>query len=407
MAKRKVQRSAKRATATTAKRAVPKARASRRHAAKPETQRIEKALAAFAHDVRTPLTGILALSELLATSELGERERRWVTALKDTAEHLTALTTLVVDAARAEVEGIVLRHDAFDLGAFVAAFAESMVVRAAAKGLDPVADIAAGLPTAVVGDPVRLRGAVENLIDNAVKFTEQGAVSLQVTAVPARGGRVRVTFAVSDSGIGMTAAEIRRLFRPFAQANADVARRYGGAGLGLVLVKRLAEAMAGRLTVKSRPGRGSTFMLSVVLARAATTDAGHGDAATAAVQPAKACRVLCAEDNPYGRVILATILKELGHGVDFVGSGNAAVSAATGGGYDLILMDVTLPNGDGIEATRRIRALPGEAARVPIIGVSGLSSPDEEARARAAGMNDYLAKPVSPARLARAIAGVG
>jgi CheY-like chemotaxis protein len=373
-----------------------------------DSRAIERALAAFAHEVRTPLTGIMALSELLSTSDLGSRERRWVATLKDTAEHLTALTTLVVDAARAEVEGIVLRDDVFDLGAFAEAAAQSLSARAAAKGLVVEIDTTtADVQTRVIGDPVRLRGAVENLIDNAVKFTDTGTVSLRVKA-SVRGRRVRVSFAVKDAGIGMTAQEIRRLFRPFAQANADVARRYGGAGLGLVMVKRLAEAMGGTLAVESRSGRGSTFTISVVLTRAPEAAPAEDAAATAATRAtAPPRRILCAEDNPYGRLIIATILKELGHSVDFVGSGDAAVVTAGSGAYDLVLMDVTLPGASGIEATRRIRTLAGPAAGIPIIGVSGLSSPDEEARARAAGMNDYIAKPVSPARLAKAIARVG
>jgi two-component system, sensor histidine kinase len=384
------------------KRKILKARRPARDADAGRTRAIERALAAFAHDVRTPLTGIMALSELLSTSELGERERRWVATLKDAAEHLTALTTLVVDAARAELEGIVLRQEAFDLNAFAEAMGRSMSARATAKGLAAGVDIAAGLPAAVIGDPVRLRGAIENLIDNAVKFTEAGTVSLRVTAAASRGRRVRVVFAVTDAGIGMTATEIRRLFRPFVQANAEVARRFGGAGLGLVLVKRLAEAMGGTLAVESRPGGGSTFTISVVLERAPDAET----AASAAPAAAPPRRVLCVEDNPYGRVILATILKELGHGVDFVGSGDAAVLAVAAGAFDVVLMDVTLPGTDGIEATRRIRALAGAAGEIPVIGVSGLSSPHEEARARAAGMNDYIAKPVSPTRLAKAIAGV-
>ena len=371
------------------------------------THVIEKALAAFAHDVRTPLTGIVALGELLATSELGERERRWVAALKGAADHLVALTTLVVDAAKAEVQGIVLRHELFDLRAFVDLIAESLAIRAAAKGLTGAIDIADDIRGNVIGDPVRLRGAVENLIENAVKFTQAGAVGLKVTFARARGRRVRIVFSVSDSGIGMTRPEIARLFRPFAQTSEDVARKFGGAGLGLVLVKRLAEAMDGALKVESEPGRGSTFRLSVVLAEGPSVGVPKiPDIAYAPGTPGRRVKILCAEDNPYGRVILNTILKELGHNVDFVGTGDAAVAAVTDGDYDLVLMDVTLPSGNGIEATRRIRALAGDVARLPVIGISGLSSAEEEAEARASGMSNYLAKPVSPARLARAIAEV-
>jgi two-component system, sensor histidine kinase len=379
----------------------------RRPRAMRDTHLLEKTLAAFAHDVRTPLTGILALSELLATSELGERERRWVASLKSAADHLVALTTLVVDAAKAEVQGLVLRHELFDVRTFVDALADSLSVRAAGKALTGTVEISTDVRGAVIGDPVRLRGAVENLIDNAMKFTPAGTVGLKVTAARARGRRVRLVFAVSDSGIGMSRAEIARLFRPFAQASADVSRKFGGAGLGLVLVKRLAKAMDGDLKVESRPGKGSTFRLSVVLARAADVGAASpADTVHPGTAAARSARILCAEDNPYGRVILSTILKELGHTVEFVGSGDAAVAAAAGDSFDLVLMDVTLPGGDGIEATRRIRSLAGKAAGLPVIGISGLSSAEEEARARSAGMNDYLAKPVSPSRLARAIAGV-
>ena len=192
-----------------------------------------------------------------------------------------------------------------------------------------------------------------------------------------------------------------------AQTSEDVARKFGGAGLGLVLVKRLAEAMDGALKVESEPGRGSTFRLSVVLAEGPSVGVPKiPDIAYAPGTPGRSVKILCAEDNPYGRVILNTILKELGHNVDFVGTGDAAVAAVTDGDYDLVLMDVTLPSGNGIEATRRIRALAGDVARLPVIGISGLSSAEEEAEARASGMSNYLAKPVSPARLARAIAEV-
>ena len=170
-------------------------------------------------------------------------------------------------------------------------------------------------------------------------------------------GKVRLVFTVSDSGIGLTAAEIKRLFRPFAQANERVARRYGGAGLGLAFVKRLARAMGGDLAVASAPGGGSRFRFSVTADKVAEPAAATPSEATAAGgAPVRALTVLCAEDNPYGRVLLNTILSELGHRADFVGTGAAAVEAVAHGRYDVVLMDVTLPDIDGIEATRRIRA---------------------------------------------------
>src|ERR1700719_798365 len=204
---------------TSAKRTRRGKRAVRRRAPASPVRAIEATLAELAHEIRTPLTGILALGELLTTSELGERERGWAAAIKSTAEHLALLTSLIVDAARAGAKGLVLRRELIRPRRLAEALAASLAGRAEAKGLEHAADISAGLPEAVIGDPLRLRAALENLIDKAVKFTERGSVRLAVSGAPAARGKVRLKFSVSDSGIGLSAAEIKRLFRPFAQAN--------------------------------------------------------------------------------------------------------------------------------------------------------------------------------------------
>src|SRR5215831_15999227 len=255
-----------------------KARKRSAKAAAPDV--VQAALAAFAHEVRTPLTGILAISDLLATSDLGERERRWADTIKAGAEHLASLATLFVDAAKTAKGVGGLGQDMFDLRALARAAGDSLAGRAAAKGLQAHVEISEKLPALVVGDPVRLRAALENLIDNAVKFTEQGAVALAVapwraakgkSKDRAKGkGRVGVAFSVSDSGIGLTMAEIKRLFRPFTQANVTIASRFGGAGLGLSSVKQLARAMGGDITVAARRGGGTAFTLTVTLSDAET-----------------------------------------------------------------------------------------------------------------------------------------
>lgn len=363
----------------------------------PQPRAIEAALAGIAHDIRTPLTGILALAELLASSDLGERERQWAQAVKSGAEHLAAMTTLIVDAAKADATGLTLRHEPFSPRRLAEAVGHALTARAETKALKADIAIARDLPAMVAGDELRLRAALENLADNAVKFTDRGVVTLAANAEPT-GKRVRLNFSMSDSGIGLSKHDIARLFKPFAQASEDIARRYGGTGLGLVFVKRLARAMGGDLAVTGMPGRGSTFTLSVVVepsARAASSSAAN--------RTTRSLHVLCAEDNPYGRVVMNTILTELGHRADFVENGEAAVKAAAKAAYDVILMDAALPLLDGLEATRRIRALPGAAAQTPIIGISGRTE-GGEAAARAAGMNAYFTKPVSPGKLAEALA---
>lgn len=363
---------------------------------------VEAALAAFAHEVRTPLTGILAISDLLATSDLDERERRWINTIKASAEHLAGLAALFVDAARSGHARAEMRQDLFDLQVLAHSAGDSLAGRAAAKGLQFKINISEKLPALVIGDPVRLRAALENLIDNAVKFTERGGVSLTIAPMRAVKGKVALSFAVSDSGIGLTLKEIKRLFRPFSQANVSIASRFGGAGLGLSSVKKVARTMGGDIVVVQRRGGGTTFTLSVMLTRAtasksASSNADAGSPATAI----QALRILSVEENPFGRIVLNAILAELGHQAEFISRGEAAAERIAQGEFDVVLIDLVLPGINGIESIRRIRELSPSHGRIAIIGISGHG--EDEAAARAAGANAFLVKPVNPRALATAL----
>ena len=365
---------------------------------------IEAALAGIAHDIRTPLTGIVALAELLASSDLGTREREWANAIKSGADHLAALSTLIVDAAKTDAKGLVLRNEPFSPRGVAETVGAALSARANGKALEAEIKIARDLPAMVSGDAMRLRAMLENLADNGVKFTQAGIVRFSADAEVAARNGVRLIFTFADSGIGISKTELKQLFRPFAQASIDIARQYGGAGLGLSFVKRVAKAMGGDLKVTSKKGTGSTFRLTALFKPAAGSAAAEPIDTRPA--PARSLSILCAEDNPYGRLVMNTILRELGHRVDFVETGEAAVDAAARGGFDAILMDVTLSSVNGIEATRRIRALPGKAGQTPVIAVSGHTDRGDEQAARAAGMNFYFAKPVSPGKLAQVLANL-
>jgi CheY-like chemotaxis protein len=295
-----------------------------------------------------------------------------------------------------------VRQDFFDLRTLVRNAGDSLTGRAAAKGLESSVVISEKLPAFAIGDPVRLRAAVENLIDNAVKFTEQGSVALEVTTLRSPKGKVAVAFEVSDSGIGLTLSEIKRLFRPFSQANVSIASRFGGAGLGLSSVKQLARAMGGDVTVTPRRGGGATFTFKVVMSSAKDAPpAASGTDGEISFSSPRPLRLLSVEDNPFGRVVLNAILTELGHQAEFVGQGEAAPVRLAHGAFDAVLMDMVLPGINGVEAIKRIRALEAPLGRIPIIGISGRS--EDEAASRAAGADIFLVKPVSPRALATAL----
>jgi two-component system, sensor histidine kinase len=215
-------------------------------------------------------------------------------------------------------------------------------------------------------------------------------------------GKIGVAFAVSDSGIGLTLKEIKRLFRPFSQANVSIASRFGGAGLGLSSVKQLARSMGGDIEVTQRDGGGTTFTLRVALARARAARASNvEDGNDLSSEPVPPLRILSVEDNPFGRVVLNTILSELGHQAEFIGRGEAAAERIAQGSFDAVLMDMVLPGIGGVDAIKRIRELSPPHGRIAIIGVSGRG--DDEAASRAAGADAFLLKPVSPRALATAL----
>ena len=317
------------------------------------------------------MTGIVALAELLASSDLGVREREWANAVKSGADHLAALATLIVDAAKANAKGLVLRSEPFSPRALGETVGIALAARANNKAIKSEVKIARDLPAMVSADVLRLRAALENLADNAVKFSHEGTVTFTVSAEAAPRKRIRLIFTFADSGIGMSASELKHLFRPFAQASLEIAKHYGGAGLGLSFVKRIAKVMGGDLTVTSSPGRGSMFRFTIL---AEPIDAPAANRVDPRPVSTRSLSILCAEDNPYGRVVMNTILRELGHNVDFAETGEGAVEAVTRGGYDAVLMDVMLSGLNGVEATQRIRALPGSAGKTPVIGISAAVS---------------------------------
>lgn len=361
---------------------------------------VAAALAAFAHEVRTPLTGILAVSDLLATSNLNERERRWAEMIKASAEHLSSLTTLFVDAARGSRGVLLPRQDAFDLRRFTATLAQSLDARAQARGLGASIRIPKSLPQYAVGDAVRLRAALENLIDNAVKFTERGDIALAVRASKAGAGAIVVSFEIADRGIGLSVADLRKLFKPFSQASLAIAQRFGGAGLGLSSARRFAQAMGGDIKAASRKGGGAAFTLTARLARADKPSTPRRSRAARAID-AQPLRVLAVEDNPYGRVVLNAILTELGHRTEFAGSGEEALDRLTLSAFDAVLMDMVLPGVGGLAAIERIRARKASKS-LAIVGISGRDA-DAQA-ARDAGADAFLVKPVAPRLLAQTMA---
>ena len=370
-------------------------------------------LAVMSHEIRTPMNGIIGVAGLLLDMKLAATEQHYVRIVLDSAQHLLQLINDILDFSRLDIGRLELEAMPFDVAGMVQDSLEIVAHTARSKGLALLTDIAPDVPATVVGDSHRLRQVLLNLVGNAIKFTSKGSVRVRVQRIGEErsetGPAVRLAFSVLDTGIGIAPAAIGRLFTEFTQVDSSISRRFGGSGLGLAISRRLVEQMGGGIGVESTEGVGSTFRFDILLqlpsepaAAAASPDLG-----TPAAAPTLAGRrVLVAEDNPTNRLVVCRMLERLGHTVTAVENGALAVEAATGGGFDLVLMDVMMPEMDGITATRMIRDLPGKAREVIIIGLTANMLPADRARCLAAGMDRFETKPITIARLAAAIADV-
>ena len=361
-------------------------------------------LANMSHEIRTPMNAILGMARMVRKGGLSEAQAGQMDKLEVASAHLLEIINAVLDLSKIEAGRFTLETQPLQAAAVVANVVSMVLERAREQGLALRSELPPRLPP-LLGDPTRLQQALLNYVGNALKFTPQGSVVIRLTVLAEDAATVTLRFAVEDSGIGIPEAVLPRLFEAFEQADVSITRDYGGTGLGLAITRKLARLMGGDAGVSSTPGVGSSFWFTVCLARdlaPASPQPCAGDAETALRRDFAGRRVLLVEDEPVNREIAVCQLEDFGLCVDQAVDGVEAVALAGATTYDLILMDMQMPRLDGLQATRAIRALPGGAA-VPIVAMTANAFAEDRARCLAAGMDDFLAKPVLPERLAETL----
>jgi signal transduction histidine kinase/CheY-like chemotaxis protein/HPt (histidine-containing phosphotransfer) domain-containing protein len=365
-------------------------------------------LANMSHELRTPMSGVIGMMELLAESPLTREQRDFLSTARNSAHALLALVNDLLDLSKIEAGKMVLEEIPYELRPLVRESVKGSLAAAAAKRLMLELEVDPETPRGVLGDPLRLRQVLVNLVNNAVKFTSMGGVSVRVWMEPGAGGGGEsvLRFLVADTGPGIAADKVETIFEKFTQADSSISRKYGGTGLGLAITKKLVELQGGRIRVESEVGVGSSFHVELPC-RAASLLAGAERSAPGGNRvPGDEARgrgpILIVEDNAVNQKVVVALLRKRGYEVDVAGDGLKALEALEKRSYALVLMDVQMPVLDGLETTQRIRA-DERYKGLPIVAMTAHAMSGDRERCLEAGMNAYLAKPVDQRNLARVI----
>jgi len=362
-------------------------------------------LATMSHEIRTPLNAVLGLNELMLHSPLDSQQRRHAELIGSSGRLLLALINDILDVSRIEAGHLQLTSAPFSVRMAAEGVVALMRERAVAKGLALRLEFAPNEDALIQGDAIRIQQILFNLVGNAIKFTDGGTVQVNVTVEPGAGRALTLHLAVSDTGIGIPASAMPTLFDRFTQADSTTMRRYGGSGLGLAITREIVQMMGGTIATTSTPGVGSRFTVSIPSRFVDRDEVLPAAAESGGAEPARPpLRILVAEDNDVNQILINAVLARMGHVVHLVANGQLAVEAVRRGDYDLVLMDLQMPGMDGMEATQAIRALGGARASLPIIAMTANAFEEDRQACLAAGMDDYVAKPIDVEHLARAIA---